>query len=195
MVISEMKKIFVLALLVIAAACEKPEKENFRIQLLKGRDLNGSVVDFTSVKESRFVINFYSPVCVPCIEELPALQMLSDELSRKNIPVYIAVEGNPEVHEVFPEQNDPESVYQAIRKRIQEDAVRYNIKIPVVILDPAFKISPESGLITGTPETLIMDGSPMHIRYNFIGPVSRFHNASEVYADTRFQFAVKKATE
>ncbi len=174
----------------VSCSTEVPA-DNFRLELLKGRDLQGNPVDFTSFP--KVVVNFYSPVCVPCIEELPALHLMAEELTAKNVPLYMVVEGNPEAHEVYPDSDDPESVYKAIRDRIHKDTVRYGITLPVVVLDPAFRVSPEYGLITGTPETLIMQNNPLRILYNFIGPVSRYHSPEEIRADSRFQFAVSKA--
>ena len=164
------------------------------IHSLKGRDLAGNPVDFSHLDSPRFVLNFYSPTCQPCIEELPALGMFYRTLKEKGIPVYIVVEGRPDSHGLMPvADTDVERIYTVIRDRLEEDVAKYGIEVPMVVLDPSVQMSSSSGLITGTPETLIFHTSPLSLEYNFLGPIASSENRQEVLSETRYQFALKKA--
>ncbi len=164
------------------------------VDQLSGRFLDGTPIRFAEVEAPRFVVNFYSPTCAPCIEELPALHVLYEEAKKSGIPLYLAVEGWPETHDVpVPETAPREKIFQAIRKRMERDIETYGIRIPVVIMDENFRITPgEGGLITGTPETLLFHTQPLMLEYNFIGPLSTATTPAELRQDPRLRFAIKK---
>jgi len=138
------------------------------------------------------VINFYSPTCQPCIEELPALEILHRELKKKGIPFYIVVEGNPESHGL-PRVASKQELFRSIRERLKKDIGKYDISIPMVVLDPSIPVVGEGGIITGTPETLLLATHPITIRYNFVGPVaSRSGSEEEILSDSKFEFVLQR---
>ena len=62
-------------LLSVLAGCARP-KTPFSLDEWTGRTLDGAEVRFSEVSEPALILNFYSPTCQPCIEELPALEIL-----------------------------------------------------------------------------------------------------------------------
>jgi thiol-disulfide isomerase/thioredoxin len=143
------------------------------------------------VDAPHLLLNFYSPTCIPCIEELPALHILYQRARERGIPFYIVVEGNPESHGL-PSAVTDEEAYRSIRDRLMQDVKRYNIAIPMAVIDGGITVMGGGGLITGTPETIILSTNPLTLRYNFVGPVSSTHNPDEMERDSRFQFILNR---
>lgn len=177
------------------AQCSPKPRSNLGVDRLSGWTLDGRQVHLASLQAPALVLNFYSPICKPCIEELPALHRFYEEAVRSGIPMYIALE--PDL-----EKNGIEGVNTAdeaeIRKhlfaRMLEDVKQYDIKIPVMILDRPFAIEP-GNLVTGTPETLLFRTAPLRLHYNFIGPLSTAKNDGELARSSRFRFALEKLKE
>lgn len=182
----------VILLGLIMSACSE-EKNNFETADWSGDLLTGGEVKFSELKSPTVVLNFYSPTCRPCIEELPALNLLYQSAKIDKIPVYIAVEANPESHGLPVLSDDPrEERLSAIKKRLLEDVERYDIRVPMVILSDRFRMNPEYGLITGTPETMLFSTDPFVLRYNFIGPLSVLENPNDLMMDSRLTFAMEQ---
>lgn len=176
-------------------ACSPTKKPNFGVEHWKGETLEGETVDFSKVDAPRMVVNFYSPTCQPCIEELPALNYFYDQLRERGIPFYMAVESWPEPNGLPLTDDAPrEKILSAVKERIRKDVEKYNIRVPIVIMDESFHIEPGFGLITGTPETLIFSTDPMVLEYNFIGPISTATTPGELESDSRLNFALQKST-
>lgn len=185
-------KHFLLILFVLGVSCRPEVHSNFDVAKWSGKSLDNRPIQFSQIKSPGLVLNFYSPTCPPCIAELPALHALHREAQKKNGQMYIVLEGRPEAHGLEPvPATSPELAFNAIRDRMQQDIQKFDIRIPVLILDPPFNIS-QSGLITGTPETLFFQTNPLVLKYNFLGPLSQGETEAELQADSRFQFALQK---
>jgi len=189
-----LKKISVLVyFLLIFADCRGQARSNFDVDRWSGRLLDGSSFKLAEIKAPKVVLNFYSPTCAPCIQEIPALKVFSEEAGRRGIPVYVALEANPTAHDLhMPDGSTKDDVFSAIRNRMLEDIQKYAIELPVVIMDPEFHIDQKTGTVTGTPETLIFSTAPLTLRYDFIGPLSIAASRPDFDRDSRFQFALQR---
>ncbi len=188
--------IFLLLLSWTIAGCSNFSLTPLGAEKWNGRTLQGEVVEFSEKEEPVIVINFYSPTCQPCIEEIPAINQLYLDLKKNGIPLYLAVEGWPESSgvEVNPKAS-AEEVRNAIAGRVEKDVERYAIQVPVVIMDPSFRIEPGRGLITGTPETVILKTKPLRLKYNFIGPIATVESSAELATDARYRYTLDKVME
>ena len=175
---------------------ERPRRSarsNFGVDQWSGRLLDGSVIHFSQIDAPKLVLNFYSPTCQPCIQEIPALEHFAAEAAKRKIPVYVALESSPSSHGLnLPADATPEDRFQAIRNRMMEDIQKYSMRLPVVVMDDNFRINPEYGTVTGTPETLIFSTKPLLLRYNFIGPIGTAQDAATIERQPRYQFALER---
>lgn len=178
-------------LLLIMAACRPEERSNFGVEGWSGRLMDGKSVRFADLPAKTVLLNFYSPTCQPCIAELPALELLAREAARREIPFFIALEPSAGAHGLTAGAS-PESTFELIRNRMLEDVQKYNISIPVLIMDPPFQIEPGSSTVTGTPETLVLSTRPLFLKYNFIGPISTSQKPKEIEQETRFHFVLER---
>lgn len=186
-----LKKIRLVWLLLILAACRPEERSNFGVEAWSGRLLDGSVVRFSDLPQKQILINFYSPTCQPCITELPALELLRKEAAARGIPFYMALEPSAGAHGLTA-TGSVESTFEVIRNRMLEDVQKYRITIPVMIMDPPFQIEPGSSTVTGTPETLVLSTRPLLLKYNFIGPISMSQKPREIELETRYKFVLER---
>ncbi len=177
--------------LLILAACRPEERSNFGVDGWSGRLLDGKSVKFADLPAKTVLLNFYSPTCQPCITELPALELLAREAAKREIPFYIVLEPSAGAHGLTA-AGSPESTFELIRNRMLEDVQKYNITIPVLIMDPPFQIEPGSSTVTGTPETLILSTKPLFLKYNFIGPISMSQKPREIEQETRYGFVLER---
>ena len=133
---------------------------------------------FAKISGNGLVLNFYSPSCVPCVEELPALEALYRDGQKQGTPVFLVVfaelldslvdsEKKPRDDQENQSQNENVAnlstnlgpgkglLHQARLALLQKDMQRRNIRIPMVLLDAEFAIIENSAVrpvITGTPE-------------------------------------------
>lgn len=173
--------------------CSRPSVP-FGLNGWTGRLIGGEVIQFSAVEKPALVLNFYSPTCQPCLEELPALEELYREVTKRGFAMYIAVEGNPESHGLAAGATDEET-FRIIEERLIQDIKKYNITIPLIIIDRQFSVTGEKGLITGTPETLFLKTKPITLRFNFIGPVASVKNIKDLKNDNKFQFILSRLEE
>jgi thiol-disulfide isomerase/thioredoxin len=196
--ITSMKRIAVLLLLLslaLLATCSPKQRSNLGVDQLSGWTADGKQVQLASLRAPAVVLNFYSPTCKPCIEELPALERFYEEASRLGVPMYLTLEPDLEKNGVEGVQTtDAGQIREHLIARVMEDVKRYNIKIPVLVLDRPFAIEP-GNLVTGTPETLLFRTAPFRLHYNFIGPVSTASNDEELARSSRYKFAIEKLNE
>lgn len=162
---------------------------------LSFRTLNNQVFMLQEIQSPVFLINFYSPTCAPCVQELPALHLLYNELKKYNYELFLAVEPDleknlVEVPELLKNQRFNEDSMRYLIEVLQSDVKKRNIQIPIVIVNPPFKIDSDQ-IITGTPETLIFTTAPLRLHYNFIGPISTSENLEDIKQDTRFLFLLQ----
>ena len=170
-----------------AAGCRPTLESNFDVARWQGKRLDsGATVRLADLRNRRVVINVYSPTCAPCVQELPAINLLYRRLNKLGIPVFLVVDSRPPAH--FPEDGTAARLVE----RLRQDVARFRIEAPVLMMGPEFRVAPRDGLISGNPETLIFDTGPLRLRYNFIGPISRAQTEAELQADPRFQFVLKQ---
>ncbi len=190
-----MKRIAVALLLMSAVMCSPEQRSNLGVEKWSGWTLDGQHVRLASLPGPALVVNFYSPICKPCIEELPALERFYEEARRMGVPMFLALEPDLEKNGIEGLQlTDPEKIREQLVARMMQDISRYNIKIPVLIMDPPFQID-AGNLVTGTPETLLFRTSPLRLHYNFIGPLTSARNEEELKRSSRYQFALFKLKE
>jgi cytochrome c-type biogenesis protein CcmF len=109
--------------------------------------LNGSTVSLSELRGQVAVINFWSPDCAPCKEELPDLQKVWEEYQDRGV-TFIGIS--------LPELEDK------VEDMIADFGVTYPNALDVV--------SPVQYRITGVPETFVI-GPQGRVAYVHIGPV------------------------
>lgn len=189
-----MKRFLLLITAILSLAGCRPELEESReAKLFQGTEIapaEDTSFDLRSLNGRGVVVNIYSPTCVPCIDELPALHVLYEEAKKRNIRMYLALEGRANSHGIEKSFDNKNSEINAIAERMQQDIQKYGIEIPVVILDGSLRVHPK-GLVTATPETLFFKLNPAILLYNFIGPVSSVRNPSPENAP-KLSFAIQQ---
>ncbi len=184
-------KIFLITFLLIS--CKKSIDYNHYFRNLVFRTLDDQIFRIEEIKTKGIIINFYSPTCLPCIEELPALHLLYSESENFNFSMFLAVESSlekhlPEIPDGFDELNFDEKsknlLIQVLRKEIQQR----NIQIPMILVDRPFRIDSDQ-MITGTPETLFFSTNPLNLHYNIVGPITNQTNQELIRKDSKYIFA------
>ena len=185
-------------LFLISGACRPGVHTSPEILSLEGRTLEGNDVPLKTVESRGVVLNFYSPTCIPCIEELPALHILYDQARSLGIEMYLAVSPDLESNgvDILKASSDPDfkEMYPLLKARLEQDIERYNIRIPMMVLKPPFEIK-EKGPVTGTPETIFLMTDPLRLHYNLVGPVTLGQSQEEVLSSSRFRFALDLLTQ
>ncbi len=188
------------------SSCRPPAESNFALAAWRGEKLDGDPVIFSELDRAGamegLVLNFYSPICQPCIEELPALHRLYERARERNVPLYLAVEQDAEKHGIeLPsetaealgrEQRQQERLLRVLLiERLQQDRRKYKINIPFLLMWKDFTIAPQQ-LVTATPETLFFKTTPLRLVYNFIGALSAAKSDEELDASSRLNFALQQ---
>ena len=184
-----MQKFLIILLLVFLQSCAKEAISNFALDELGAVTLDGQPIQLSSIDADRIALNIYSPTCVPCVKEIPALNLLYDEFKQgRSVALYMAVDPYSIVEEAgdFPEQ---EMIQKAIAIMIKEKTSR-NIQLPVLVMKKPFSINPE-GLVSGTPETLLLQTRPIVLYYNFIGAISEQTDPQKIKSDYKIAFFKK----
>lgn len=182
-----------------AWACSPAYRSNLGVETWSGTTLGGEKVHFADLKAKGVILNFYSPTCGPCIEELPAIEEYYEEAQRRGIAMFVVVEADLEKNGVRTGESQAASVDDAtllrlLGERMKVDIAKYKMKVPVVIMDRTFSIRPD-GMVTGTPETLLFRAAPFRLVYNFIGPLSTAPTRQDLRRSSRFSFAMMKLDE
>lgn len=177
----------------ILASCAPSEQSNLGVQSLEGIPLEGGeAVRISDLKADRVALNVYGPNCLPCVKEVPVLNYLHAELQKDpNIKLYMIVD--PTLFFDNPEAMTEEQLIQAASVKMREEVKKYGIKLPVLIMKNSFRISRNEGLVTGTPETLLLKNKPLILYYNFIGPISEESDASKISEDKKVLFFKRMA--
>lgn len=88
-----MKRIFLIALLALVAGCS-PSKQEAKspddIGSIELTDLKGEPVDLSDLKGKVVFVNFWATWCRPCLEEMPSIMRLRDQLSPDDVVFYFA---------------------------------------------------------------------------------------------------------
>lgn len=175
--------------------CRPALQSHFDVSKWRGEVLeSGQTVEFQKVAAPGVILNVYSPTCVPCIAELPALHVLEAEARRQGLEMYMVADARPESHGLEIGDATPAEARAALRARLNADVKKYDIRIPLVIMDDTFRVEPRQGLVSGTPETMLFRTEPFTLAYNFVGPVAAVEAVEELAKDTRFQFVLKRVT-
>lgn len=159
---------------------------------ISARNLQGERFYLSQIPEKVLILNFYSPICVPCIEELPALHLIYEESKKYDFMMFLGVEPNLEknisqIPDPYKNKDFNEESFLYLANELKKEVQIRNIEIPFIILDPPFRIDTKE-FITGTPETLIFTTNPLRLRYNFIGPIATSTSKKEILNNSRFQF-------
>ena len=189
------KKIYyIIIIFLLILSCKNPKDYDRYFNQIVVRDLNGNRFFLNQVEASVLIINFYSPTCLPCVEELPALHMIYQEAKKLQYEMFLAVEPNlernlPEVPSSFKNKDFDNEAFLYLKNVLEQEKQRRNIQIPFVIVEPPFKIDSDQ-FVTGTPETLIFSTKPLMLRYNFVGPITTSQNHQEILLSSRYKFFV-----
>ncbi|MCB1157275.1 MAG: TlpA family protein disulfide reductase [Leptospiraceae bacterium] len=158
---------------------------------MEGRDLQGKTIHLATIqKVDRIALNVYSPTCIPCVKELPALDYLHREIQKNQRGLLYLVVDPFNVTDLE-EGTDFERAYTEAAKVMKEEVQKRNIQIPVLIMKKPFEVKPGTGLITGTPETLLFETRPLNLYYNFVGPISEAMDIPQLEKDTKILFFKK----
>lgn len=171
-------------------SCGVSQSSNLGTQNFSGYTLDGNLVHLQALSYPRIALNVYSPTCVPCYKEIPTLNLIHRELEKSKLgKLYIAIDPYL-ILENF-ENLSEESIFQEAKKIMLEDVKKRNIQAEVLIMKPPFRVTPQGGLITGTPETLLFKTNPLRLYYNFIGSISEKETIEEIQNDNRYKFFMK----
>jgi cytochrome c biogenesis protein CcmG/thiol:disulfide interchange protein DsbE len=110
--------------------------------------LDGSSLSLSELRGQVTVLNFWSPECVPCEEEIPDLQTVWEEYRSRGV-AFLGVS--------FPE------LEAAVQDMITDLGVTYPNALDLV--------APVEYKITGIPETFVI-GPQGRVAYVHIGPVT-----------------------
>jgi len=120
--------------------------------------LDGSPFTLSEANEDVAVINFWSPDCQPCLDELPDLQAVWKEYQRRGV-AFVGIS--------LP------NLKQDVRDTVSELGVTYPMALDTM--------TPVEYGITGVPETYLV-GSEGEVAYVHIGPVSAQRLSQELEA-------------
>lgn len=194
-------RILIVALaLALSAGCRPELRSNFDVGDWAGWPVDSATatgkeaakIVLSQERSPAMILNVYSPSCGPCIEELPALNLLYRRARELGVAMYIVATANPADHGLELDPTAPLAKRrQMIGQRLAEDVRRYGIEAPLLVMDDSFAVSASDGLITGTPETMFFRKDPLVLEYNFLGPLSAAEEPAEILKETRFQFALR----
>jgi thiol-disulfide isomerase/thioredoxin len=176
--------------LVLCFGCGTYQESNLGVEKFTGVDLGGNFIELSKLSTPRIAINVYSPTCIPCYKEIPTLNHLYEEMEKTGQGKFFLVVDPITVVE------DGEGLSSEDREKksiqiMQEEVKKRGIKPPVLVMKPEFRVTPGTGLITGTPETLIFRTGPLRLYYNFIGSISEKQTEEEILNDSKVKFFKK----
>jgi peroxiredoxin len=120
-------------------------------------DVTGRSIRLSSFRGRSVLLNFWSPTCVPCVSEMPALQRASQEalhtLGAHVAPVVLGVEGTP----------DSAATVAAFGRKV---GATYPL-----LLDSQLKVSLLEYHVSALPTSVLID--PMgRMRAVYLGPMT-----------------------
>jgi thiol-disulfide isomerase/thioredoxin len=179
---------FCLLLILFFGHCA-PSRSSFFGELdWQAVDMDGNPVVISSLDKELIALNVYSPDCVPCWKEIPALNFLASEIKQKhaNRALYMVVDP----YQIVPDLPRTVSWGEAFGKgkiRMEKEIKDRKINVPILFMKPPFEVK-EDFLVTGTPETLLLETKPLRLYYNFIGAISEESNIEEIKKDSKVNF-------
>ena len=155
-------RIILLLSSVLLFVCRPQAISNFGVEDWYAYDLNYKQVKFAALpQKKRLILNFYSPTCVPCIKELPALELLYRKAHSKDLIMFLALVPQLDLDskESSADKLDFREKHSKLAQIIRKDIYRYGISIPFVIMSENFRVGPQE-LVQATPETLFFVRRP-----------------------------------
>ncbi|ABZ95241.1 Conserved hypothetical protein [Leptospira biflexa serovar Patoc strain 'Patoc 1 (Ames)'] len=183
-----MKASLILITSLCLISCAPAKSSYFGEGTFVGVTPSGEEIRFANLGKDQIALNVYSPDCVPCWKEIPALNLLHAEIQNKfpNKALFMVVDP----YQIVPDVTDElpfGQVYQLAKDRMNLEIKNRNIQVPIVFMKKPFRVK-EGGLVTGTPETLLFETNPLRLYYNFLGSISELTNKEEIQKDSKFQF-------
>ena len=178
--------------LLLLSSCRPEVLSNFGVGNWSAYDLDYNRIKFARLPKRGLILNFYSPICEPCIKELPALELLYRTAQSNDFAMFLAL--TPQLKQHALESTNTKLDFRERHRRlvqsIRKDIYKYAISIPFVVMEENFRIGPRE-IVQATPETLLFRMNPLRLEYNFIGPLSYAKTEPELLQDSRFQFAIE----
>jgi thiol-disulfide isomerase/thioredoxin len=195
-----------LLMLAVVAGCRPDVRSNFDVAQWEGYPLELALnrqsapvaasqarpLRLAALESPGLVLNVYSPTCGPCIDELPALNLLYARARELGIPMFLVATARPGDHGLELDAGAPWAErFAAIATRLAQDIRKYDIQVPVLVMADGFQVAPSGSLVTGTPETLFFRQTPLVLEYNFIGPISAAESPGQIESESRYAFALR----
>jgi thiol-disulfide isomerase/thioredoxin len=183
-----LKKILGFIIIVHLSSCFTKQESNFNLQEWQALDLKGNPVRLSELNYKKFAINVYSPDCIPCVKEIPTMNLLYAFFEpTKLYTIYLVVDPYDIIESE--ETESFESIYPKAVARMNAEIQNKKIELPVLIMKKPFRVSTmKQGLITGRPETLLFKTFPLVLYYNFIGPISEAIEKKEIEKEPKVIF-------
>lgn len=183
-----MKASLILIVSLCLISCAPAKSSYFGEESWSGLTVSGAEISFSKLEKEEIALNVYSPDCVPCWKEIPALNLLHAEIESRfpTKALYMVVDPYQIVSDVTDERPFGE-VYQLAKIRMETEVKNRKIQVPIVFMKPPFHVK-EGGLITGTPETMLFVTKPMRLYYNFLGSISEQTSIDVIRKEAKFNF-------
>lgn len=177
-----------LLFLLIFGQCAPSKSSFFGEAEWQAVDISGNPVQFSDFEYELVALNVYSPDCVPCWKEIPALNYIHSEIlaqfpSRKLFMVVDPYQIVPDL----PRTASWGEAFGKAKERMLSEVKERKILLPVLFMKPPFEIK-QGGLVTGTPETLLFETKPLRLYYNFIGSISEESKLDAIQMDPKVKF-------
>jgi len=170
----------VIIALVLTTCCNKTEVTKTPTQW-HGVTLDGNLIHFSKLSGNGLILNIFSHSCAPCLKELPALDILAEEAARYGVSTYLVADGNPIAHGISPPPDgQPDLSKQILKKKLIETRTKFNIKIPIVIMEPSIDLVSKSGFVTALPVTFLFKTGTMQLSELHSGPLSTLTARDEI---------------
>ncbi|TGN19372.1 TlpA family protein disulfide reductase [Leptospira idonii] len=149
---------------------------------------SGEEIFFSSLDKDQIALNVYSPDCVPCWKEIPALNFLHEQIQEKfpRKALYLVVDPYQTVPDL-PEQAGWGEAFSKAKARMEKEKISRGIHLPILFMKPSFRVK-EGALVTATPETLLFETKPLRLYYNFIGSISEETSLDAIRKDPKIEF-------
>ncbi|WP_232420790.1 hypothetical protein [Leptospira vanthielii] len=183
-----MKASLILTVSLCLISCAPAKSSQFGEESWVGLTASGAEISFSRLEKEEIALNVYSPDCVPCWKEIPALNLLHAEIETRfpSKVLYMVVDPYQIVPDITDERPFGE-VYKLAKERMESEVKNRKIQVPIVFMKPPFRVK-EGGLITGTPETMLFVTKPMRLYYNFLGSISEQTSVDAIRKDAKFNF-------
>jgi len=115
---------------------------------IKGTAINGKMINLSSLKGKKVMINFWATWCPPCRNKMLALESLHREMANSNFMIIaVNIDENSSVAREFIQRNG--YTFPVVLDENREIAAQYSVRsIPTTyIIDPRGRIA---GVITGS---------------------------------------------